>query len=128
MNPTDASTIVLLDDNLLSSSGLMTALKRAGYRVVLLYEARDAPARASAAAPRAILVNLASLAWNATALVRNLKAEPGLAGVPIVGFAGHKEVERIAAAREAGCDHVAANSAIAADPAAVLRRLLERTS
>jgi thiamine monophosphate synthase len=47
-------------------------------------------------------------------------------GVPVVGFAGHQEVERIAAARQAGCDHVAANSAITADPATVLRHLFER--
>jgi two-component system cell cycle response regulator DivK len=126
METTDAGTIVLLDDNLLSSLGLMTALKRRGYDVVLLSDARDAPARAVAAAPRAIVVNLAALAWDANALVRDLKAEPALAGVPVVGFAGHQEVERIAAARQAGCDYVAANSAITADPATVLRHLFER--
>jgi CheY-like chemotaxis protein len=124
MEETDGGTVVLLDDNLLSSSGLAAALKRLGYTVALLSDARDAPGRAAAANPRAILVNLTSLAWDANALVRDLKAEPRLAGVPVVGFAGHKEVERIAAAREAGCDHVVANSAISADPGAVLRHVL----
>lgn len=121
---TDAVSVVLLDDNLLSSSGLVVALKRQGYAVTLLSDARDALARAAATAPRAILLNLTSLAWDANALIRALKAEPALAEVPIIGFAGHKEVERIAAARAAGCDHVVANSAISSDPGAVLRHAL----
>jgi CheY-like chemotaxis protein len=128
METPESATIVLLDDNLLSSSGLAATLKRQGYRVALLTDARDAPARAAAAAPGVILVNLTALAWDANALVRAMKGEPALAGVPVVGFAGHKEVERIAAAREAGCDHVVANTAIAADPGSVLRNLLSRAS
>jgi DNA-binding response OmpR family regulator len=126
MNASDAGTLVLLDDNLITSSGLAAALKRAGHPVVLLSDARDAPARAAAAAPRLVIVNLTSLSWDANALIRALKSETALSHVPILGFAGHKEVERISTAREAGCDHVVANSAISADPGAVIRQILDR--
>lgn len=118
------ATIVVLDDNLLFSSSLATGLKRLGYEPLLLSDAREAVSRALAAKPCAILVNLSSLAWDAAALVRSLKAAPELAGVPVVGFAGHKEVDRIRAGRDAGCDHVAANSAVAGDLAGVLRHVL----
>jgi CheY-like chemotaxis protein len=126
MTEPTGGTVVLLDDNLLSSSGLVSGLKRLGYTPRLLSEANDAVARAAGAAPAVVLVNLAARAWDSDALVRALKDEAALAGVPVVGFCGHLEVDRIHAARSSGCDLVVANSAIASDLAGVLRQALRR--
>jgi CheY-like chemotaxis protein len=126
MNPSTPETIVVIDDNLLFSSSVTAGLKRLGYAPLLLDDARTAAERAASARPAALLVNLGSLRWDGTDLVRSLKAEPALAGVPVIGFTGHTEVARIEAARAAGCDHVVANSAIAGDLASVLHRALSR--
>jgi CheY-like chemotaxis protein len=114
-------TIVVLDDNLLFSAGVASGLKRLGYRARVIDRERGAVERVVDAHPVAILVNLSCRQWDGIALVRELRAVPGLAGVPIIGFTGHTEVDRIEAARAAGCDRVVANSAIASDLASVLR-------
>jgi CheY-like chemotaxis protein len=128
MSDSDPGTVAVIDDNLLFSSGLVAGLKRLGYTPLLLSDARDAVARSAAARPRVVLVNLSPLAWDPGALIRALKAEPTLAGVPVVGFAGHMEVARIEAGRAAGCDHVVANSAISGDLAGILRHVLPSAS
>jgi CheY-like chemotaxis protein len=115
-------SILVLDDNLLFSAGLMTALKRLGLGVAIV----DAPARALPRArelqPVAILINLAARALDSPTRVRELKAEPTLSAVPVLGYCGHMETVLIAAGRAAGCDIVVANSAISGSLDDVLRR------
>jgi CheY-like chemotaxis protein len=84
--------------------------------------------RAAAARPVALLINLGSRRWDTSALIRSLKADPALTRVPLVGYTGHTEVDRIEAGRAAGCDLVVANSAVSGDLATVLRRALEHSA
>jgi CheY-like chemotaxis protein len=116
--------VVVLDDNLLFSSGLVAVLKRLGYTARVIDREGGAVSRVAAARPVIILVNLASRGWDGVALVRQLRATSDLAGVPIVGFTGHTEVAQIEAARAAGCNRVVANSAISSDLGSVLRSVL----
>jgi CheY-like chemotaxis protein len=128
MTQSASGTVAVLDDNLLFSSSVTAGLKRLGYTPLLLDSAKGAAERIAAAQPVAILVNLASLGWDSTDLVRSLKSEPALAGVPLAGYTGHTDVARIEAARAAGCDLVVANSAISSDLPSVLRRALDPRS
>jgi CheY-like chemotaxis protein len=124
MQEATSGTVVVLDDNLLFSASLTAGLKRLGYEPLLLSDEKGAAGRAAAARPIAVLINLASLRWDSNALVRSIKADPALSHVPLVGYTGHTEVDRIDAGRAAGCDLIVANSAVSSDLAAVLRRAL----
>jgi CheY-like chemotaxis protein len=114
----------LIDDNLLFSSQITAGLARLGLAAEVIGSPAGAVERLAAAPPVVILVNLSSDRLRPLEVVRAIKTEPRLAGVPVVGFTGHTEQERITAAREAGCDRVAANSAVTGDLGSVLGRLL----
>lgn len=55
-------------------------------------------------------------------LIARLKADAETAGVPIVGFISHVQVDRRQAAQDAGCDVVVARSAFARNLPAILER------
>jgi CheY-like chemotaxis protein len=113
----------LIDDNLLFTSQISAGLAKLGLAAEVISRPDGAVERIAAAAPVVILVNLSSDRLRPLELVRAIKAEPRLERVPLVGFTGHTEQERITAARKAGCDHVAANSAVTGDLGSVLGRL-----
>ena len=114
----------LIDDNLLFTSQISAGLAKLGLAAEVIGSPNGAVERLAAAAPVVILVNLSSDRLRPLELVRAVKAEPRLASVPVVGFTGHTEQARIQAAREAGCDHIAANSAVTGDLHRVLAHLL----
>jgi CheY-like chemotaxis protein len=116
------ATAALIDDNLLFSSQISAKLAQLGVTPVVLGSPAGAVERLAAEPPVVILVNLSSDRLGPLELVRAIKAEPRLAGTPVVGYTGHTEQARIEAGRQAGCDRVVANSAITGD----LRALLER--
>lgn len=114
----------LIDDNLLFTGQISAGLAKLGLAAEVIGSSAGAVERLAAAAPAVILVNLSSDRLRPLELVRAMKAEPRLAEVPVIGFTGHTEQARIQAAREAGCDRVAANSAVTGDLRAVLGTLL----
>lgn len=114
----------LIDDNLLFTSSISAGLAKLGLAAEVISSPNGVVERLAAAPPVVVLVNLSSDRLRPLELVRAIKAEPRLAGIPIVGFVGHTEQSRIAAAREAGCDRIVANSAVTGDLGSVLGRLL----
>ena len=114
----------LIDDNLLFTSQISAGLAKLGLAAEVIGSPNGAVERLAAAPPTVILVNLSSDRLQPLDLVRAVKAEPRLAGVPVIGFTGHTEQARIQAAREAGCDRIAANSAMTGDLRAVLSQVL----
>ena len=114
----------LIDDNLLFTSQISAGLAKLGLAAEVIGSPDGAVERLAAAAPAVILINLSSDRLRPLELVRAVKAEPRLTGVPVVGFTGHTEQARIQAAREAGCDHIAANSAVTGDLHRVLAHFL----
>jgi CheY-like chemotaxis protein len=114
----------LIDDNLLFTSQITAGLAKLGLTAEVIGSPSGAVERLAAAPPMVVLINLSSERLRPLELVRTIKAEPRLAGIPVVGFTGHTEQARITAAREAGCDRVAANSAVTGDLGSVLGRLL----
>jgi CheY-like chemotaxis protein len=115
--------IVVADDDLLFSSRLSASLAQLGYRAAVVRSGEAL--RAALGRPvRAVIVNLAARAFDAVGLVRGLKEGEATRTVPVLGFCGHRDIERSRAAREAGCDAVATNGMVAADLSRVLDALL----
>lgn len=122
MSDAAPSSVLVVDDNLLFSAGLMTALKRLGFGVAIVDLPSRVLSRARELQPVAILLNLAARSLDSPSRVQELKAEPSLSAIPVIGFCGHMETALIAAGRAAGCDLVVANSAVSASLDDVLRR------
>ncbi len=114
----------LIDDNLMFTGPVSAGLAKLGLTAEVIGSPNGVVERLAAAPPVLILVNLSSDRLRPLELVRAVKAEPRLAGVPVIGYTGHTEKERIEAALEAGCDRVAANSAVTGHLRAVLGQVL----
>jgi len=117
------STVVVAGDDLLFSDRIAARLAQLGYRPVVVRTA-DAFHEAVLHGPAAAILNLASHRLDALAAIRRAKADSRARGVPLVGFCGHADEARRAAAREAGCDLVTTNGAVAARLERLLGSLL----
>jgi DNA-binding response OmpR family regulator len=114
---------VVADDDVLLSSRIVSTLKTLGFAPLAVRTA-DAFQEALAAAPAAAIVNLAAHRFDAIAAIRRAKGEAPAREVPLLGFCGHMDEARRRSAREAGCDLVATNGAVAAGLGDLLRSLL----
>ncbi len=115
--------IVVADDDLLFSTRVASALTGCGHRPLVVRTAaafREA-LRAGAAAA---IVNLASSPLDAVSAIRDAKADPAIRTVPVLGFCGHTDTARQAAARAAGCDLVATNGEVSNNLPRLLSTLL----
>lgn len=84
----------------------------AGHAGVDVTFARSAGAlREAASGAAVILLDLETRWLDADPVIRELKADPATATVPVVAFAPHVRTDVLAAAREAGADRVLARSA-----------------
>jgi len=72
--------------------------------------------------PDVVLVNGSLNPGGALQRVRNLRAAPRGSEVAVLGYCGHVEAEKRRAALEAGCDFVAAYSAVLNQLAGVIDR------
>ncbi|HEV2358846.1 MAG TPA: hypothetical protein VGZ23_14730 [bacterium] len=120
---TAARQVVVADDDLLFSSRVTGSLASLGYQAVVVRSA-EALHAALRRDPRAAVVNLAARRFDAAEAIRRAKADEATRGVPLLGFCGHRDGERMAAARAAGCDAVTTNGIIAADLGRALGALL----
>lgn len=120
---TEPAEVVVADDDLLFSSNVSASVARLGYRPVVV---RTEPALQASLrhAPRAVIVNLAARGFDAADAIRRIKDSAATRGIPLLGFCGHRDVERARAAKAAGCDAVTTNGVMAADLPRVLEALL----
>lgn len=114
---------LVIDDNLMFATMLEPALRQLGYRPRTLGWRTESAAAAAGSAPALIFVNLASGRHPGDAVVRSLRAEERLAGVPIIGYAGHVERDLLRAGLEAGATLVVPNSAVRQALPEVLEKL-----
>lgn len=111
----------IVDDNLMFVSRVELQLRLNGLKPKIFSLAVPTPEELAALAPALILVNLSTA--SAFDLVRQIKAAPGLAGIPVVAYAGHKETALLDAGKAAGADVTAANSKVAGNLRAVLEQV-----
>jgi CheY-like chemotaxis protein len=121
-----APRALLVEDNLMFAMMVEPALKRLGYQVKIVGSAQSAAQAAAELAPAVIFVNLASNRVDGVGVVRALKADPSLAGTPVIGYAGHVERQFFQQGREAGATLVVPNSAMRKSLPEVLRKLQNR--
>jgi DNA-binding response OmpR family regulator len=113
-------TILLLTRDLSVVSQVDGAAARGGAVARTVSNEEDVAARSAGEAVDLIVVDLGTPSINVAALVEQVKAaidEPPR----IVAFGSHVHVERLAAAREAGCDVVMSRGQFFAQLDAVLR-------
>ncbi|HEX7117498.1 MAG TPA: response regulator [Longimicrobiales bacterium] len=115
-----APTLALVAD-LLFASRVRGAAEAAGVRVKTVRSVGELLDAAKEEMPRLILLDLDARGADVPSLVRELKAEPSLAGVPVVVFGAHVRGDALRAARDAGADRVLARSAFVRDLPALLR-------
>jgi len=75
----------------------------------------------AATRPSLVVIDLNCNKINPLQLIGRLKGDPGLAGVPILGFVSHVQDDLEVQARQAGCDTVLPRSAFSQNLAKILR-------
>ncbi len=103
--------VLALVADLIFAARIQGAARAAGTTVETLRSAADLLARAAAAPPRLILVDLDVRASSPAGVIARLKEEAATAEVPVVAFVSHVREDAIAEARAAGADRVMARSA-----------------
>jgi two-component system cell cycle response regulator DivK len=96
--------ILVVDDTPANLRLAQFLLTRAGYAVETAQDAAETWARVAAARPALVLMDLQLPGVDGLALTSQLKADPRVAGVPIVAMTAYAMAGDEARAREAGCD------------------------
>lgn len=118
--------VLVVDDNLLSCTRLLSQLQGAGWQAAAVGLGAEGLTLARQRRPAAIVVNLAPTTRDASLFIRALKAEPDLTEIPVLGFCGHREKDRREAAMAAGCDQVVSNSAVSTGLSTLVQALITR--
>lgn len=113
---------LLLDSDLFFAVKVADTLKHAGYITRTVRRAEDFAAALTDERPAVALINAGArgLEW------RSAISAARSAGIPVVVYAPHVDVETHEAARTAGATSVIANSKLAADLPGVVARALRR--
>jgi CheY-like chemotaxis protein len=114
-----APVLALIGD-LLFLSRVREAARPRGIPVRAARSAAELVSAGLAEPPRLVVVDLDDSRLAALDAVAALRAEPGLAAVPVAGFLSHVHGERAAAARESGVTRVLARSAFVQELPALL--------
>jgi len=108
---TQGLVIVVADDDLLFSTRIASAVSACGHHAHLVRTA-DALREALRTRPAAVILNLASSRLEAVSAIREARMDPLSRAVPLLGFCGHADTPRRAAALQAGCNRVVTNGEI----------------
>jgi CheY-like chemotaxis protein len=114
--------ILALVDDLIMASRVESGSRAAGYPVVLPRSA-DEFRQVARARPALVLVGVSATRQPWQTLVGELKADPNLAGIPVLAFGSHLDLALRERALAAGCDRMVANSQVALAFPALLQQL-----
>jgi CheY-like chemotaxis protein len=98
-------------DDLMFTSRIRAAAQGVGADVRFGRTTAEVVALARQAGPALLLLDLNARGLDPMAVLAQLKSDPELAGIRVVGFVSHVQADTIAAARAAGIDEVMARSA-----------------
>jgi CheY-like chemotaxis protein len=110
-----ARRVVAAVEDLLFRSKISETANQLGVEALFPRSPRKLLAEAQATPPNLLVLDLNSTRFEPLILLRHLKADDTLRGVPIVGFLSHVQKDLAVAARESGCDRVMARSAFTRD-------------
>ncbi len=103
--------VLCLVDDLIFSVKISTAAKALGVPVFFEREADMALARVTEKTPSLVIVDLNSQKLRPLDIIAQIKSNPALKAVQVLGYVSHVQTDVIAAARAAGIDEVMARSA-----------------
>lgn len=106
----DHGVILAIVDDLMFTSKIKTAAGHLGVPIAFARSADAALAEMRRDPPALVILDLNSPRTDPLGTVGRMKADPGLADIPTVGFASHVQTDVIEAARKAGVDEVMARS------------------
>jgi len=87
-------------------------LLAAGYRVEAAMGPRKMREKMDRERPLCLVMDLGITSMDAVETIRELKSDPATADLPIIGYCSHTNLDLRSAAKDAGCDRVAARSEI----------------
>jgi CheY-like chemotaxis protein len=105
--------VIAAVEDLFFSTMIESAARQGGMEVKTAVDSSQLDKLLNSTLPGLIILDLNSKACAPLAAVSRIKAEARLAGVPVIGFFSHVQVELEKAAKEAGCDRILARSAFA---------------
>jgi two-component system cell cycle response regulator DivK len=97
-------TVLAVDDSDLNLKLFSKALGRAGYRVLEARSGEECLTRARQERPHVVLMDVKLPGMSGIEATRQMKAEPGLAGIPVIVVTAFAMEEDRLRAFEAGCD------------------------
>jgi CheY-like chemotaxis protein len=118
MSETQApSAVFAVISDLLFRSKIDDAARRAGVPLRVAKSVEQLDRHLGTSTPAVVLVDLEMDGLDAPAMLGRLRATPAGANVPVIGFAGHTNVEVIHAARASGVQVMARSAFVAQLPA-----------
>jgi len=98
------SKILLVEDNEMNRDMLSRRLVRNGYEVLIAINGGEGLAKARAESPDLILMDMSLPGLDGWEATRQLKAEPGTRGIPVIALTAHAMAGDRQQALDAGCD------------------------
>jgi CheY-like chemotaxis protein len=109
-------------NDLFFSVGINDAAKKLGMTAEFVKDKTLALEKAKSK-PSLIILDLNCDAADPLDLIARIRADPDTAGIPMIGFVSHVQVELKQKAQAAGCDTVVARSVFAQNLPAILERI-----
>ena len=107
MNEHDGRNILIADDQPMNLSVLAGMLRERGYRVRAVTNGRKAVEAARAEIPDLIMLDITMPEMDGYQACRELKADPALAGVPVIFISAHDQpLDKVQAFQAGGADYV----------------------
>ncbi len=99
-----STTILFVEDNELNRDMLCRRLERKGYKVRMAVDGAEGVAQAVALKPNLVLMDLSLPVMDGWEAIRQLKANPETAGIPVIALTANARAEDEKTARDAGAD------------------------
>lgn len=109
--------VLAVISDLLFRSKIDDAARRAGVPLRVAKSVEQLDRHLASATPAVVLMDLEMEGLDGPAMLARLRATPAAANVPVIGFAGHTNVEVIHAARADGVQVMARSAFVAQLPA-----------
>jgi CheY-like chemotaxis protein len=122
MSSNSVPPVLAIVSDLIFRSKIDAAARRAGVPLRIAKSVEQLDRHLGNATPAVVLMDLEMEGLDTAAMLGRLRASPAAANVPVIGFAGHTNVEVIRAARADGVQ-VMARSAFVSELDALLDRI-----
>jgi two-component system, cell cycle response regulator DivK len=96
--------ILIVEDNEMNRDMLSRRLIRRGYEIIMAVDGEEGIAKARAASPDLILMDMSLPVIDGWEATRLLKAEPATCAIPVIGLTAHAMAGDREKVIEAGCD------------------------